>query len=52
MNDYTHGAWESLNYAVRLLRRLEKDEAVARLTAIKEILEAASATDLELKLKA
>ena len=39
-----------MNYAIRLLRSSEKEEAEARLTAIKEVLEAAAATDVETRL--
>lgn len=52
MNDYTLGAWGSLNYAIRVLGRLSKDDAVVELNNIKEVLEAASAEDYRLRLKA
>lgn len=51
MNDYALGAWESLNYAIRVLQRHEKEKAMRELVDIKEQLEAGVAVDFHRKMR-
>lgn len=52
LNDYALGAWESLNYAIRVLQRLDKERAMRELADIKEQLEAGVAVDFQMKMRA
>lgn len=52
LNDYALGAWESLNYAIRVLRMHGREEAMRELAGIKEQLEAGVAVDFQMKMRA
>ena len=52
MNDYALGAWESLNYAIRVLQRHGQERALRELAGIKEQLEAGVAVDFQRKMTA
>lgn len=52
LNDYALGAWESLNYAIRVLQRHGAERALRDLSGIKEQLEAGVAVDFQRKMTA
>ena len=52
MNDYALGAWESLNYSIRILQKLDKEQAIEDLRYVKEQLEHGVAVDFQRKMKA
>jgi len=45
MNDYCKGAWEALNYSIRLLGTFEREKTLKQLQRLKEQLEDGVAVD-------
>ena len=51
MNDYTRGAWEALNYAIRVLMQNERKKALQMLIELKDELEMGVAVDFAERLR-
>jgi len=50
MNDYCKGAWEAINYSIRLLKTFEREKAMKQLHRLKEELEEGVAVDFVAKI--
>jgi len=51
MNDYGRGAWEAINYAIRFLKKHDKDETIDILKQYKDEIESGVAVDFHRKIK-
>lgn len=51
MNDYCKGAWEAINYSIRLLKTFEREKAAEQLRQLKEELEEGVAIDFVSKFR-
>lgn len=51
MNDYCRGAWETINYSIRLLKTFDREKAVEQLRRLKEELEEGVAVDFVSKIE-
>ena len=50
MNDYCKGAWEAINYSIRLLRTFDREKTMEQLRRLKEELEEGIAVDFVAKI--
>ena len=50
MNDYCKGAWEAINYSLRLLRTFDRERAIQQLRRLKDDLEEGVAVDFVAKI--